>query len=324
MMPFVSVVIATRNRAGLLAETLEALAAQTWPRDRFEIVIADNDSTDRTPAIVAAARQRTAAPFIRYLHVTARGKSHAVNAALLEARGELLALTDDDVLPEPGWLEGMARAFDDPHIDFVAGRILPRWEVAPPSWMSPALYGVLAIPDNGEKPREIRLDGDGAVIPIGANMALRRTVVDRLGGLRADLGKLDGTLRTGEDHELFLRMIHAGSRGRYEPAATVRHWVPRERLARPYFRRWLHQNGRDVARLETVYTTDLRRWFGVPRYLWRQAIVDAVAAIRATLTGDARGRFAATLRLIWFGGYLRESWFGAGDAPAVSGRLAVG
>jgi glycosyltransferase involved in cell wall biosynthesis len=320
--PFVSVVIATRNRAGLLAETLEALAAQTWPRDRFEIVVADNDSTDRTPAIVEAAR--AAGPAIRYLHVTARGKSHAVNAALREARGDLLALTDDDVLPDPGWIAGVARAFDDPRVDFIAGRILPRWEAPPPPWMSPALYGVLAVPDNGDAPREIRLDGDGAVIPIGANMAMRKAVVDRIGGLRVDLGKLDGTLRTGEDHELFLRMIHAGYRGRYEPAATVRHWVPRERLVRPYFRRWLHQNGRDVARLETVYTAALRRWLGVPRYLWRQAIVDAVTALRATLVGDARRRFAAALRLIWFGGYLRESWFGTGDAPAVSGRLAVG
>ena len=322
--PLVSVVIATRNRAGLLADTLGALIDQTWPRDRFEIVVADNDSTDRTPAIVDAARQRAAAPAIRYLHVTARGKSHAVNAALREARGDLLALTDDDVLPEPDWIAGVARAFDDPQVDFVAGRILPRWEMPPPPWMSPALYGVLAVPDNGETPREIRLDGDGAVIPIGANMAMRKTVVDRIGGLRADLGKLDGTLRTGEDHELYLRMIHAGYRGRYEPAATVRHWVPRERLVRPYFRRWLHQNGRDVARLETAYTTTLRRWLGVPRYLWRQAIADAVAAIGAALAGDARRRFAAALRLIWFGGYLRESWFGAGDAPAVSGRLAVG
>ncbi len=322
--PFVSVVIATRNRAALLAQTLDALAAQWWPHDRIEIVVADNGSTDDTRSVVELAARRQDSATVRYLHVAEPGKSHAVNAALAAAHGDLLALTDDDVLPEPGWIEGLVNAFDDPRVDFVAGRILPRWEEAPPAWMSPALYGVLAIPDNGETRREIRIGGDSAVIPIGANMAMRRAVVDRIGGLRADLGKLEGTLRTGEDHELFLRMLHAGYRGVYEPDAIVHHWVPRTRLARPYFRRWLHQNGRDVARLESAYTPDVRRLLGVPRYLWRQALVDFGSAVRGALAADGRRRFAAALRLRWFAGYVRESWLGSSRAPVPSPRLAIG
>jgi glycosyltransferase involved in cell wall biosynthesis len=321
--PFVSVIVATRNRAALLAETLEALAAQRWPRDRFEVVVADNGSTDDTRAVVEAAA-RAASSAIRYLYVAEPGKSYAVNAAIALSCGDLLALTDDDVLAEPDWLAGLARAFADSRVDFVAGRILARWEAAPPPWMSPALYGVLAIPDNGVTRREIGADGDGAVIPIGANMAMRRAVVDRVGGLRTDLGKLEGTLRTGEDHEFFLRMIHAGYRGVYDPGATVRHWVPRERLARPYFRRWLHQNGRDVARLEGVYTPQVRRLFGVPRYLWRQAAIDLLSAAQATLTFDGRRRFASALRLLWFAGYLREAWLGDTRVPVTDARLAVG
>src|SRR5438093_1104332 len=152
---------------------------------------------------------------------------------------------------------------------------------------------------------DTRADGD--VMPIGANMALRRSVVDRIGGLRSDLGKLDGTLRTGEDHEFFLRMLQAGFRGVYEPDAIVHHWVPRERLERRYFRRWLHQNGRDVAKLETAHTPAVARLLGVPRYLWRQAAIDALTAIRAALTLDDRRRFASLLRLIWFAGYVRSA-----------------
>src|SRR5207245_10170524 len=144
----------------------------------------DNGSTDHTRAVVARAAACRSAPSIRCVYVEPPGKSHAVNAALQETRGGLIAFTDDDVLPEPGWIDGLVRAFEDPHVDFVAGRILPRWEEAPPAWMSPALYGVLAIPDNGITRREIGIDGDGGVIPIGANMAVRRTVIDRIGGLR--------------------------------------------------------------------------------------------------------------------------------------------
>ncbi len=211
--------------------------------------------------------------------------------------------------PEPDWLQALAAAFEDRAVDFVAGRILPRWEADPPSWLSSALYGVLAIPDNGERRLSISPDGEGRdIIPVGANMAVRASVVRRLGGLRHDLGKLSGTLRTGEDHEFFLRMTGAGLRGVYEPLALVRHFVPRERLERSYFRRWLYQNGQDVAHLQATHRDTARRLLGVPRYLWRQAAEDAVAMVKAGVAGDRRRRFAASTRLIWFSGYIRDSW----------------
>lgn len=319
--PFVSIVIATRNRAVLLGQTLDALAGQRWPRDRFEIVVADNGSTDETRGVVDAFAGRAGAPATHYLCVRQQGKSHAVNAALACARGEVIAFTDDDVLPSPEWLEALVRGFGDPAIDFVAGRILPRWEAPPPSWLSPALHGVLAIADNGSKERRIDVNED-EVMPIGANMAVRRRVIALVGGLRADLGKLEGTLRTGEDHEFFLRMLHAGFEGRYAPDAVVRHWVPRSRLTRAYFRKWLHQNGRDVAKLEAAYAPRASRLFGVPRYLWRQAALDLAAALRAAIVGDGPRRFAAGLRLLWFAGYLREAWRPAA-APPVDLPLAA-
>jgi glucosyl-dolichyl phosphate glucuronosyltransferase len=306
MMRCVSVVIATHNRSALLARTLDALAGQRWPSDRLEIVVADNGSTDDTRAVVDAAAARDRAVRVHYLHVAQPGKSFAVNAALQVTTGDLLLFTDDDVVPEPQWIERMTAALVETGADFAAGRILPRWEAAPPAWMSPALYGVLAVPDNGTA--RVAIAADGSIMPIGANMALRRAVVDRIGGLRGDLGKLEGTLRTGEDHEFFLRMLQAGYRGVYEPDAVVHHWVPRERLERHYFRRWLYQNGRDVAKLERAYTPSVARLLGVPRYLWRQAAADALAAIRAALARDERRRFVACVRLLWFAGYLRETF----------------
>jgi glycosyltransferase involved in cell wall biosynthesis len=321
---FVSIVIATRNRSALLGQTLDALARQRWPRDSVEVVVADNGSTDDTRAVVEQAAAR-AGPPIRYLFVAQPGKSHAVNAALRLTRGDLIAFTDDDVQPDPEWIGGLARAVDETGADFVAGRILPIWAVEPPGWMSPSLYGVLAIPDNGTARLPINADERARVMPIGANMAVRAGVIARLGGLRTDLGKLEGSLRTGEDHEFFLRLLHAGCRGVYEPAALVRHLVPAARLYRGYFRRWLYQNGRDVARLERAYPSPIASLLGLPRYLWRQAIADALAAVRAALTGRAAERFARGLRVLWFAGYLRESWFGlAASSPSVALELAEG
>jgi glycosyltransferase involved in cell wall biosynthesis len=106
---FVSVILATRNRAALLAETLDALAKQRWPRDRFEIVVADNGSTDDTRILVESFARADDTPVVRYLFVAEPGKSHAVNAALRFARGDVLAFTDDDVLPDPGGSSGSLR-----------------------------------------------------------------------------------------------------------------------------------------------------------------------------------------------------------------------
>jgi glycosyltransferase involved in cell wall biosynthesis len=304
--PAVSVIIATRNRAVLLTQTLDALARQTWPHDRLEIIVADNGSTDGTRAAVEAAAARPDAPAVRYLSVANPGKSFAVNAAFDRARGDILAFTDDDVLPEPDWIARLSAAFAETGADFVAGRILPRWEASPPSWLSPALYGVLAIPDGGDR-RQAIPSPENAVMPIGANMAVRARVVARVGGLRTDLGKLDGTLRTGEDHEFFLRMLDAGFRGTYEPTAVVHHWVPRDRLVPRYFRRWMHQNGRDVAQLTASGTQPFRRLFGVPLYLWRETAWHAWRAIRGSIVGDRQAVVASALRVVWFAGYLREA-----------------
>jgi hypothetical protein len=156
-------------------------------------------------------------------------------------------------------------------------------------------------------PLLIIADPASRVMPIGANMAVRRHVVERIGGLRTDLGKLDGTLRTGEDHEFFLRMLGAGFRGVYEPSAIVRHWVPRCRLTVSYFRRWMYQNGRDVARLGAQKPSAAGRLLGIPRYLWREAALNGWRAVGRTLAADRRSALTAALRLVWFAGYAAET-----------------
>src|SRR5689334_14209836 len=101
---------------------------QTWPREHIEVIVADNGSTDSTADVVRVAAMRTDAPMISYLLVERPGKSGAVNAAVARARGDVIAYTDDDVKPDPRWLERIAAAIEETGADFVAGRILPIWE----------------------------------------------------------------------------------------------------------------------------------------------------------------------------------------------------
>ena len=302
----ISVLIATYNRRSLLERTLGALEEQHVPAGGFEVIVADNGSTDGTATLLEQVCRRGRVD-LHVLRVSDPGKSLALNAAMPRARGDVLAFTDDDVVPEPGWLNAIEDAFRSPEVDFAAGRILPLWEMPPPAWLSPALYGVIAVPDGG--PHRRRIEGTGSpVMPIGTNLAVRRRVMDRLGGWRTDLGKLRGTLRTGEDHEFFVRMLRAGCRGVYEPSARVRHFVPAERLDRAYFRDWFYGNGQVVAMLEREYPTTSRYVLGVPGYLWRAAARDLADAARAAAAGREAERFAGTVRLRWFAGYLRQCW----------------
>ncbi len=311
-----TVVIATYNRQELLRGALEALARQNDAGVRVTVAIADNGSTDATRAVFEEARDRSPRFDWRYVYEGRPGKSHAVNAALACTSGDWLAFTDDDVRPEPGWLAAIARAFAQPEVDFVVGRILPIWQTAAPAWLTPALYGVLGVPDNGPTACVIATGENDHIMPIGTNMAVRREVVDRVGGLRPDLGKMRGTLRSGEDHEFYLRLLHHGCRGVYAPDALVRHLVPAERLARSYFRRWYRENGRNVAALEASYPRRTPMLFGLPRYLWRNAASDGAGLARAAVSRDPATRFRKSLALLWFAGYLFETWFGRRAQPA--------
>lgn len=309
-MTVVSVIIATHNRRRLLAETLDALARQDWPPDRFEVLVVDNASTDGTSEMAAGVAAARDLPAVRLLREERPGKSHAMNRAVAAARGAILACTDDDVRPDPGWVRAIAEAMEETGADFVVGRIRPRWETAPPAWVSPRLYGVLAVPDNGPDRFEIRAGLNEHAMPIGANMAVRADVVRRIGGWRADLGKLRDTLRSGEDHEFYLRMLRAGMRGVYEPRASVAHFVPADRLRRAYFIRWLHDNGRVVSAIEREFPTTSRYVLGVPRYLWRQAAGELARLGRPGRGGRDANRFVSLTRLSWFLGYLRGAWQG--------------
>ena len=128
----VSVVIGTYNRAHLLEGTLEALASQEVPGSlEWEIVVVDNNSRDAT-AQVTTAFSKTTATRVRYVFEPQQGLSHARNRGIREARGAIIAFTDDDVLPASDWIAEIAAAIDRWKADGVGGRILPRWETSPP------------------------------------------------------------------------------------------------------------------------------------------------------------------------------------------------
>jgi GT2 family glycosyltransferase len=115
--PRVSVVVPVHNGAATIRTCLDALLAQELPRDAYEVLVVDNRSDDATRTLVATYP-------VRLLEERAMQSSYAArNRGAAAARGAVLAFTDADCVPEPGWLRGLLAALDEPRAGIVAGGI---------------------------------------------------------------------------------------------------------------------------------------------------------------------------------------------------------
>jgi glycosyltransferase involved in cell wall biosynthesis len=318
----VSVILCTLNRAATLEAALESLVRIDAPAMPWEIVIVDNNSTDHTADVIRRWEARSTVPVVG-VRETRQGKSFALNRGMVVARGELLAFSDDDVTFDHAWLARLTEPFASPDVMGVGGRIEPVWSRPPPRWWSGSgpyrLKEAIVYFDRG--PDQVDLTSP----PTGANMAFRRTVFERLGGFREDLGRFAGTLLGGEDVELGRRVLDAGCRVVYAPRALVYHPVEPRRMAKSYFRRWYFDQGRTIARWEgrpaaTVY------WHGVPRYLVRQLVA---AVGKALGMAWSRHAFFWELKGWYIAGLIHEYWRTRGvdavpegsRAPSVAPRM---
>lgn len=321
----ISILICTYNRAALLRETLGAMQAMTAPSDcAVEIVVVDNNSHDDTASVIAECAATARFPIVA-LTARQQGKSFALNEGLAHARGDILALTDDDVLPAPDWLARIVDDFRAREVTFVFGKVLPRWTMVPPPELLTSaaqdIWGPLAIVDYGDAPADYRPDSTGQRLPIGANLAFSRAALETIGGWRTDLGKVNNTLVSGEDHEIFMRLrrfnLYAGY---YDPELTVRHLVPRERLTRTYFRRWFYWHGKTQAiMLADLYPElDLDRVptiAGVPRFMFRQAFQQLMTWARSVGRHDSLRLLVAELHAIKYAGLFAQCWRQRGQRP---------
>jgi glycosyltransferase involved in cell wall biosynthesis len=311
----VSVLISTYNRAQLLSETLAALQSMSTPVDcAVEIIIVDNNSSDATPDVIAQSSKCARFPIVS-IRERRQGKSFALNAGLEVATGDVVALTDDDVLPAPDWLNRIVDDFRQRDVTFVFGKVLPRWGCEPPpellTLQARDIWGPLALVDYGDAPADYRADSTSQRLPVGANLAFARSALVRIGGWRIDLGRVNNTLIAGEDHEVLMRLRHFGLySGYYDPALTVRHFVPAARVTRSYFRKWFFWLGRTHAlMLADIYPeldlAEVPFIVGTPRFIYREALQQFWRWAQPH-NSDALTARMEEVRILWYLGLLAE------------------
>lgn len=227
----VSVIIATRNRTDQLERCLESLCKQDY--GRYEVIIVDNaPSNDETANLI----QRLSADHanLRYSLEPKPGLSYARNCGLAEAKGEIVAFTDDDVLVDSHWITSLVKAFNiTEKVACVTGMVFPaEFETLPQWWLK--LYGGF---DRGFKQRiyDLREFRDPSsfypyvpgILGAGANMAFDIQFLREIEGFDVTLGT-GGPTMGGEDLMIFFQTIMKGYRLVYYPSAIMYHFDRRE------------------------------------------------------------------------------------------------
>lgn len=259
-----SVIVCTYNRAESLMDTLGALKAQQVASDyAWEVIVVDNNSRDHTRQVVEEFMEDWSV--LRYEFEGQQGLSHARNHGIACAHGEVLLFTDDDVLPEADWLETTLLGLEKYQASACGGYIAPIWETQPPEWLTERFYGFLAIRTDRTDDYPIT---EASQAPFGANMAIRRAVFDRVGLFDTNRGRKGKVLASGEDGEMFERILAENLKAVFLGASRVHHKVEAFRMTKSYFRRWRLQTSRNLAMSREV--PGARRVLNIPLYLFPQ------------------------------------------------------
>jgi glycosyltransferase involved in cell wall biosynthesis len=201
----VSAVVSTYERPAHLAELLDALRAQTLPRECWEVIVVDNGSGPATAEVLAGERARGELPLTTIRHEATLGPAGGRNAGWRAARAPLVAFTDDDCLPAPGWLEAVLATSHRAPGAIVQGRTEPRPDEPVRRPLTAHTRAITVLTPSYET----------------CNIAYPRALLAELGGFDEAFG-----LRpAGEDTELAWRAIARGAETVFAPEALVHHAV---------------------------------------------------------------------------------------------------
>ncbi len=244
---FVSIVVAARNEESNIGNCIEALINQTYPSNRYEIIIVNDRSTDQTTAIVD--RYRKDYKQIRLINVKdlppgLSPKKQAIEKGIESAKGEIILTTDADCVPGAGWIEGMVDCFE-PEIGLVAG-FSPLEKNDKNTIFSKLLtLDSLAL-------AAVAAGSFGLSKPLtcnGRNLAYRKATFQSVNGFKEIQNLISG------DDDLFLHLVSKRTKWKVRYAVDNQTIVPSQVLSN--FKQFAHQRIRHASK-GRYYSTGLK------------------------------------------------------------------
>ena len=279
----ISVILCTLNNAARLRETLLQIANCRIPRGvTWEVVLVNHNSRDDTEAV---AREMSQLLPLTHVIELRPGLSNARNRGLAAASGALAIFTDDDVKPDPGWIETYWSAYTaSPTGRFWGGPIESEFEGGEPDWAlvrlgPPSVKGL----DLGGDLRKLPADMD--FLFVSANWAAPKTAVMAAGGFdpRLGLNSGAGNPNVGEEADLMDKLLLAGLEAWYVPAAKLRHIVPKAKVSLAHLATRRSTGGLAGGRTLPLYR--VVPFLGVPRWVVRRILTHPAAWLLARMTG---------------------------------------
>jgi glycosyltransferase involved in cell wall biosynthesis len=288
----VSVIICSRDRAAALNETLASFDDVEIPHDlTYELLVVDNGSTDSTKETVKryVADRRSN---VSYISESRLGKAVALNTGLRSASGSVIVFTDDDVRFSRNWLVNMATPIVSGVADAVAGEVRIADHLRE-RWMTPMHNSWIASTECLNKVSPDRM--------VGANMAFKRGVLDKVPGFDENLGP--GALGFGEDSLFALQLKEAGFRIAFSSAGWVEHHCDCSRITSGAFFESAKKLGRSDAYISYHWDHLTVAWFNVR--FWKSEFKEWLRHIRCERVEDNGASKEVLLSLYWYH-YLKQ------------------
>lgn len=318
----ITLIFATFNGQETLPKMLDAFLDLEIPECGMEIIAVDNASTDKTRDVIISYRDKLS---ITYLYEEKKGKNYALNKALDIAQGDLFVFTDDDIIPSRDWLTEITACADtNKKYHIFAGRILPKWPKEP-SFHNTFSQGMKSI--CYAITRDDLQDGEiDAKWVWGANMAVRAEVFENGTRFNTGIGP-DGSssYSMGSETELTRRLQSLGYKSHFSNKAAVRHMIRLHQM--PW--RWMKQRAKRYGRGRVAYLVSSNcvthemlehRYFGVPRYLYRELLSMWLRKLRAIIVFSPTKYYTESWEICCLQGQMsafREKAKAIGEGPTL-------
>jgi len=248
-----SIIICTYNRDKYIYDTLKYIAINDFSKEKYEIVLINNISTDNTEQEIFRFENDYPDIPIQYFVETNQGLSHARNRGIKEAKGDVLIFLDDDSFVAKDYLANLEENLKiNADLAAFGGKIAPLFETGvPPAWLSKWTYSWVSAIDMGATTKLFL----GKQYPIGANMGFTKACIEKYGTFNTALGRSKKNLMGGEEKDLFGRIMKNNEKVYYFPNIEVNHVIPESRTTKEYIIRM----GQGIGMSEKLRTLDISK-----------------------------------------------------------------
>jgi glycosyltransferase involved in cell wall biosynthesis len=286
-----SVIITTFNRANIIPVCLDSLVNQNYPKDDYEIIIVNNNSSDNTEEVVEKYIERFPDVNIKYYFIPRPGQVYARQIGILAAKNEILSFTDDDGILCPDWLSEIKNVFQkNDKAAGVAGKIEIKWDETPPEWIY-EYEKQLGKLDYGD---EIKYE-TGMYMNAG-NLSIKKDILIEVGGFNPEMVG-EWLLGDGESG-LWLRLKKKNYLIGWAPKALMQHYqIARKNATIEDIRRRFMNNG--ICIPYNIYAINKEGKNALIRnmlYTFKQGIKWSIKKIKYTLRGSKKNKYYAIFR----------------------------